>query len=564
MENIKHIVYLMLENRSLDNVLGWLYEKGERANTIGAAPRGYRDEVFEGLQSGNYVNPTGDSGTIAASMISPSQGQQIPAVDPHEKFDHVKTQMATTKNITMGGFYNDFSTVAGAKPEQIMQCYSPESLPILNFLAKNFAVSDAYFSSIPSQTNSNRAFSLTGNSIGYWDRENYEQGARVNNEWGINPFKDFLDPFVFTKKTIWNVISEHFGNDDDWKIFYSQLWPDLTTKTDHIHYEGKYCFTRDLLWPNIGDKAANFQSIDQFWKMAADGTLPKFSYLEPLWLGNGDKDGIVTVGHNGNSYHPPADLAPGEQFLYALYNNLKNSPEWDNTLLIINFDEHGGTYDHVVPFANATTPWASPTHGTKDVKNKEEGFQFDKFGVRVPLILVSPRVDSKTVFRSEDPNRPFDHTSVIATILNWLKIPKEEWKLGSRTYSACEFGNVVNLASPRTNIPPMPKPLHLPEQAIEHPPADLHHMIVKRIFARAVRQLNYPKEKFQSLYKEHFKSFKTLRQMNEAAQTIIAQMQLEIGQEQQNAHSYKTPETSFWQKFINFLKTLFHKKDGTQ
>lgn len=555
MENIEHVIYLMLENRSTDNVLGWLYNPGETTNILGATPPNYQTDAFEGLQLEAHFNPKKTGGRISVGKIKPHDGQQIPSVDPHETFDKVKIQMATTENIQMGGFYNDFSSVDGAIPEQIMQSYTPESLPILNFLAKNFAVSDAYFSSIPSQTNSNRAFSLTGNSIGYWTHFDDETGARVNNEWSPD-----LMPFEFTEKTIWNVISDHFGNDDNWKIFYSQLWPDLKSSGGH-HYEGNYSYTQDLLWPKLKNKSANFQPIDDFYNMLDAGTLPKFSYLEPLWLGNGEKDGIKTVGHNGNSYHPPADLAPGEKFLYDLYHKLIASPKWDNTLLIINFDEHGGTYDHVLPYATATAPWDPSTNGTANPANKEEGFEFNRFGVRVPLILVSPFVGKGTVFRSDNVNKPFDHTSVIATILKWLDIPAENWNLGSRTFSTSTFENVVNLAGPRTIFPPMPEPLEPSEHGVEHPPADLHLMIVRRIFARLIKHYNYPQEKFQILYDKHFNDFSTLHEMNEKAKIIIAQMEQDVAQRNEEPVNQDKPKTkkSFWRWLLAFLKRIFKK-----
>lgn len=523
MEKIEHIVYLMLENRSLDNVLGWLYKGKECANTWGAVPKGYKNGRFEGLHTGNYHNPVKKGGYLSVSGIQPDDPsfQTIPSVDPHEEFAHVQKQIATVDGVTMGGFYEDFATVKDADPKQIMQCYTPESLPIINWLARNFAVSDAYFSSIPTQTNANRAFSLTGNSIGSWSHFNDKKGARVNNEWK-HSHEDGLDPFEFTEQTLFNVISQ-YCSDSDWGVFYSQLWADVTIKKWGVstHYPGTYSFTLDLLWPYLKDYKDNFQPISQFFQMAAEGTLPKFSYLEPLWLTNGVKDGITIEGHNGNSYHPPADLAPGEQLLHKLYTALKNSPKWENTLLIINFDEHGGTYDHIVPPTGIKTPWDDPSDGTSEPKYKEANFTFDRLGVRVPLILVSPLINAKTVFRSPDVKNPFDHTSVIATILDWFKIPRKDWQLGSRTANAETFGDIVQLKTPRTDIPAIPAPLPDQNSDVEFPPSDLQLMIAKRILARARVLHSYPKDKFQAHFGKHFKEFDTVSEMTEAIEKLL-------------------------------------------
>src|SRR5207244_2988041 len=130
-------------NRSFDSVLGWLYDGDRPAHII--PPTG--SPVFDGLKPG-YGNPDGNGGTIPVSKITQSQGQRIPGVDPNEEFQNVQVQIAVTDGVPMGGFYQDFCTTSSSNPAEIMECYTPQSLPVLNSLAKQFAVSDAYFSSI--------------------------------------------------------------------------------------------------------------------------------------------------------------------------------------------------------------------------------------------------------------------------------------------------------------------------------------------------------------------------------------------------------------------------------
>jgi phospholipase C len=503
--NIKNIVYLMLENRSLDNVLGWLYERESPANFIPSNST----PIYDGLQTGDYSNPDGNGNQIPVTKIDPSQGQTIPAVDPHEEFAHVQIQISNK----MSGFFSDFVTTDTQNPKEIMMCYTPESLPVLNSLAKNFAVSDAYFSSIPTQTNCNRAFSLTGNSIGAYHYFGNKRTAMVDNHWQVDGFGA---PYEFTEKTVWNVLNDKgHSSKEDWMVYYGQTWPGTEFN--------KFCFTQDLLWPHMQDQRDHFADLSEFFDKASNGSLPTFSFLEPIWYEQLVEHG-VTIGHNGNDYHPPGNVCTGEAFLYKIYEALSTSPNWENTLLIINFDEHGGTFDHVQPPSNVAAPWKNIDDGTLPPDDNVANFPFTSLGVRVPLILVSPLIEEKTVFRSNI-SVPFDHTSVIATILSHFDIPRNEWGLGSRTANAPEFGNVVTLdiANARKNItvtPPLGPCTTPPDLAVN----DLQTMIMHRSLARAAEKHNYPNSAFNDLVQNHFENVQTMSQLNEKAAIILKEI----------------------------------------
>jgi len=502
---ITHIVYVMLENRSFDNVLGWLYADQDPAAII---PQGSLPLYFGGLQRGDHSNPDGKGNEIHVSKIVPSQGQTIPSVDPHEEFEHVQKQIANR----MRGFVIDFADTGSSNPTEIMQCFTPDSLPVLNSLASNFAVSDTYFSSIPTQTNCNRAFSLTGNSIGYWN-ESYDLWGMVNNYWEKLPGYDLGDPYPFTERTIFDVLSD---KGVDWKVFYSQTWPGVDG------YEGNYCFTQDLLWPTMKNYGTSyFETIDGFVRRATQGGLPAFSFIEPKWYEETTIHGHV-VGHPGFDYHPPDNLACGEHFLYDLYFALKyNTEQWKSTLLIINFDEHGGTYDHVQPLA-AKAPWDDPRDGTNPPAHTEQNFDFKKLGVRVPLILVSPLIKGGTVFRSQN-GHPFDHTSVIATILNHFEIPKSEWRLGSRTANAPTFEHVLDPANQRTNVA-IKIPL-LPCSTTETLVAgDLQKMVMHRYVHYVARKRNFPKAKVKELSNRYLLPARTMKEVTAAGKLILDEL----------------------------------------
>ncbi|WP_192509475.1 alkaline phosphatase family protein [Pseudoalteromonas aurantia] len=450
MNNIKHVVYLMLENRSFDNVLGWLYDDNHPPKvTIPAQEK----PTYDGLKP-TYFN-LDQQGNKHYVIKGTNNNMHVPSCDPHEEYSHVNKQLfGHQKNpnkltqATMSGFYQDFSyfsnpaeEFSGVVTDEIMMSYTPKELPVLNGLAKNFAVSDRYFSSVPTQTNCNRAFAACGNSLGL---NNGKLEAWVNNRNTSLLGAGHPEGQQFNQKTFWNVLSEHGKNTPaDWIIYNSSG----SKVKDLLGVEG-YSYTRDLM-EQLQDKSfdPHFSTMDSFFKKAADGQLPSVSFLEPEWGGGFSQ----LLEGQGNDYHPPTNLAPGEAFVKQIYDALTANPQaWEKTLFIINFDEHGGTYDHVPPPWNAAPPWQDDD--TTQPELYEHDFKFDRFGVRVPLILVSPWVPESCVFRSAS-EVPFDHTSVIATILKMMGIPKSQWGLGSRTANAPTFEHVFSSNALRKDIP---------------------------------------------------------------------------------------------------------------
>jgi len=124
------------------------------------------------------------------------------------------------------------------------------------------------------------------------------------------------------------------------------------------------------------------------------------------------------LGKQPNDYHPPHNICRGETFLAELYNTIRKSPYRDKILLLITFDEHGGCFDHVPPPTGAKPPMPSPV-------SRDGEFHFDRFGVRVPAIVVSSYVESGTVFRAADNQIPYDHTSIPATLGDWLSLASD-------------------------------------------------------------------------------------------------------------------------------------------
>jgi len=352
LNSIKHLVVLMLENRSFDSMLGRLRPKSVR---------------FDGLSLGE-TNPDGDGNSVSVWTQGggESVAMDIPDPDPGELWSDINMQIFGTVDPTPGstaamdGFVRNYQqqTAEPAEryvPDRVMHYYSPEQVPVISRLARQFAVSDRWHASAPCQTWPNRFFAHTGTADGY-----------ENNS---------PPHFPYEMPTIFNRFEER-NIPNGWKIYFHDLPQTLTLSR---------------LWPHLD----RFRFYDEFRHDASQGTLPQYSFIEPRYFAD------VSVP---NDQHPPHVVTLGEQLIADVYNSVRNGPGWNETLLIITYDEHGGCYDHVPP-PPATPPSDTPSRP----------FNFDRYGVRVPAVIVSPYIKRGTVLRPAGAI-PFDHTSIIATL----------------------------------------------------------------------------------------------------------------------------------------------------
>ncbi len=421
LDKIKHIVVLMMENRSLDNMLGYLYadvnNKPRHIIPSGSSP------LYDGLcyfpprdPDNPFWNPTdpaffsgGPSGRVFVSREA--ENTAVPDPDPEEYFADMTYQLFGPHTPEpdapdqMKGFYINYAKTSKT-PEQIMQMYSPASQTnVINTLARHYAVSDQWFSSSPTQTWPNRAFVHCGSSNG-----------RVNN-W---PY----DPFQYDIPTIFNTL-ESMGL--TWKVYNDTELISLTRAQ------------LPKLWdPLLED---HFHGFDRFKDDAKNGQLPDYTFLEPSFQIEPNDD------------HPPHDIRPGEQFIYDAWYAVVTGKNWNETLFLITYDEHGGCYDHAKTLFGAQTPDAASDPG-------EDGFYFNRFGVRVPTILISPYIAEGTVFRApmDTPFTPFDHTSVLSTLQMWKNIPWSAMPQSKRIPAAPTLAPIQTLETPRDDLPALERP----------------------------------------------------------------------------------------------------------
>jgi phospholipase C len=399
LSSVEHVVVLMLENRSLDHMLGFLYTDSGNVSPSG--------QPYEGL-NGTESSPGSAGSPVSVFRIEPatSNAYFMPGADPGEGYMATNAQLfggaesavTPTGPPTNVGFVTDFaytlgwqtkeggwSIVAGTAASDIMGCFTPATLPVLSALAKGYAVCDHWYSSVPTETMPNRAFACAATSQGHMDDKTH----------------------TFTSPSIFGLLG---SNNLGWVIYGYDAEP-LTKST----------FT-DI----AAAAASHFGRFTDFTAAAAAGTLPPFTFLEPSW------------SSSGNSQHPNYDVALGEQLIHDVYEAVRGGPGWPQTLLVITYDEHGGCYDHVPPPSGATPP---------DNDAGEFGFDFTRFGVRVPTVLVSPLIAAGTVFRVPAASVPLDHTSILKTVQQRWNLPA----LTARDAAAPGVGDVLTLTTPRTD-----------------------------------------------------------------------------------------------------------------
>ena len=437
---IAHVVVVMMENRSFDNLVGWLYKDTQNRPPLNIPPQA--SPTYDGLEDHRYwcpanakdINPPDEekvAETDRVYAIERASKFTVPNPDPLEQFRHMSYQLFGTETptspapATMKGFvvnYADAIKEAGAKgkgadPKAIMQTYAPDQVPVLTALATNFAICDRWFASVPCQTWPNRAFVHAGTSCG-----------RVNNLDSDQDSNWPPDPKYYNTKTIFNVLHEVGVT---WKVYADSPLPTLTRSQ----------FITQLDNPLL---IGHFRGFGEFKLDAQAGLLPAYSFLEP--------DFMLTK----NDDHPPHDVAAGERFLYEVWQAVSTGAAWKNTLLVITCDEHGGCYDHVPP------PW---TAVKPDDSKSQKPFDFDRYGVRVPAIVVSPWVEPGTVFRARAADAPegaeFDHTSILATLRDWQDLQtkaKAGWLKSRRIGAAPTLAGVLTRSAPRTDLPRIPTP----------------------------------------------------------------------------------------------------------
>lgn len=332
---IEHVVVLMLENHSFDEMLGCMKQ---------VYP------ALEGVDPAHpATNPDYPSGPPVKQL--PKTARTI-TDDPQHDLDNVLRQIgtATDPKSLCQGYVSDFAHKypQSKAPERalVMGYYdlagdaALDSLPVLHTLGRNFAVCDHWFSSMPGPTWPNRFFVHSGTCLGHVLMPSgiFHPNLHLYNETTIF---DLLE----ARKVAWEI---YFG-DFPQTLVMTRLWPHL----DHYH-------RMDEFMQKAGGDPAQF---------------PQYCFIEPTYF-----------GASQNDEHPPKDVWMGEALVATVYNAIRENEDlWKTTLLVVLYDEHGGFFDHVFP-----PPSVPPDGHTKE-------YSFAQYGPRVPALLISPWISKGVI-----------------------------------------------------------------------------------------------------------------------------------------------------------------------
>ncbi|KZV21803.1 hypothetical protein F511_02961 [Dorcoceras hygrometricum] len=399
---IKTIVVLVQENRSFDHMLGWMKRLNPEIEGLTGTesnPLSSSDRIYYSDESG-YVEP--DPGHSYAATYEQIFG--VPWSESH-------TQLAVAP--TMEGFAQQAETVEKGLANVVMNGFKPDQVPVYKELVSQFAVCDRWFSSIPTLTQPNRLYVHSATSFGATENDN----------------KMMIQGYP--QKTIFESLDEAGY---DFGIYYQ--------------YPPSTLFYRNLRKLKYVRK---FHQFDRdFKEHCREGKLPNYVVVEQRYF--------ETKLLAGNDDHPSHDVSEGQRFVKDVYEALRSSPQWNEILFVIIYDEHGGFYDHV-PTPVTGVPNPDGLVGPEPYK-----FNFDRLGVRVPAILISPWIEPGTVLHGPSgpyPTSEYEHSSIPATV---KKIFNLREFLTKRDAWAGTFECVLNRTTPRIDCPvTLPEPVKMRE-----------------------------------------------------------------------------------------------------
>jgi len=422
---IDRVFVLMLENRSFDHMLGFSGLTGVDINGASTSADGADPAMH------SNINPV-DGLPVAVTATPPADfALKDLDADPGHEFNDALMSLCgsgVTYDPTVGyppidnsGFIDNYVDSGCTVPERAMRCFDPEQLPVMNALAREFAVCDAWFSSLPGPTWPNRFFAMAASSGGLDDSPSTFDVITSVSVGGYRFYNGTIFDRLDDKCIPWRVVEG-----DEFPVAFA------------------------LAGMNYNALQGRFSDFDDFVSEVADPSYePKYVFIEPQY---GESTfGITGPGDYtcGNSMHPMDDVVRGEQLIKETYEAIRNSPHWENSVLIVTFDEHGGFYDHVPP------PAATPPGDVQVDDYAKHGFRFDRLGVRVPALVISPWVRRGVIDHTT-----YDHTSILATAERLYGMSA----LTGRDGDANDLLHLISLEAPRTDAPTMlPSPARNPQ-----------------------------------------------------------------------------------------------------
>ena len=287
----------------------------------------------------------------------------------------------------MDGFAIENADPADPSGSRTMGYYRKRDLRFYHALYRTFAMSDRHFCSLLGPTFPNRHYLLSGTSAGH-----------IRNDLEIATHASIFESLDAAGVT--------------WKVYASDL-------------------PFALLYAYVQAHGTNLVPIAQFYADAAAGSLPQVSFVDPLFFGDET---------NQNDEHPPNNVQIGQAFVAGVVQAMFGSPNWPDSALFITYDEHGGFYDHVPP-----PPACEPDAIPPNLQSGDVVAAFDRYGIRVPFVVVSPFARRKYVSHTTT-----DQTSVLRFIETRFDLPA----LTRRDANADPMLELFDFAAPPFMVPP--------------------------------------------------------------------------------------------------------------
>ncbi|GMH74952.1 hypothetical protein TL16_g06606, partial [Triparma laevis f. inornata] len=394
---IEYVIYLMMENRAFDHILGHL-------NTLNPDIDGCTPDK---PGCSNPMDPNDPNSAEIPMTWNAVYEQSDPCHSTSCSTNQVfgfNDENEANNEPNMRGFLKSYSEVTSEEyAPSLMDSFHSSHVPALANLSMEYAVFDGYFASVPGPTMVNRAYCAAGTSSGM-----------AENNWD-RMLAGLKDKTMFTQLLDMGL---------DYKVYFQQI-PMVLQHADMrgLNRRHKYRPYRSLL------------------KDLETGDLPEFSFIEPAYY---DYDKFPATDQ-----HPDHDVSAGDALIKEVYEAVRASPKWEKTALFITYDEHGGFWDHVSP----------PTAPNPDNRNAtDDPFDFSRLGIRVPMVVVSPWISKGTVIHSPAEGGQYEHSSIIKSVVHEMFKPKEgkpeQEYLTQRDSWSAGMGFLFNdLSSPRSDCP---------------------------------------------------------------------------------------------------------------
>ncbi len=287
--------------------------------------------------------------------------------------------------------------------QRAMSYYDERDIPFYYHLASTFAIGDRYFSSVIGPTWPNRDFMYAASSYGVTTNKNPYCDSP-----GVASSLKCQQPEFFDRDTV--IFDELTRRSIPWKIFVDGALPvpRLGATLSPRQLGGRWGVT------SVGH-ISSVNKLVNILDGSSDDALPRVSFI----------DANIHENAEGNDEHPPGDIQSGQDLVARVTTALMASEYWQNTVLFITYDEHGGIYDHVAPPPACTPDPSNPSPDFATDEDQEFTWEhpelytgFDRYGVRVPVIVVSPYAKRNFVSHTV-----YDHTSILRFIETKFRLP---------------------------------------------------------------------------------------------------------------------------------------------